>query len=100
MQCVVRIFVCLVIIGCALYSYIYQHNQLTELRMRVPKLAQVRKKLEEENQRLQFEIEKFENPLHLMELARKPEFSHLKQPLLPDIIIINRESQQAQEIVK
>ena len=38
--------------------------------------------------RLSFAIEKFENPLHLMELARKPEFSHLKHPLVTEVVTV------------
>ena len=56
--------------------------------MGVPELAKELHRLEEENQRLQCEIEKFENPLHLMTLARKAEFAHLKHPTLLDIITV------------
>lgn len=84
----VRIFLCVLILGVTLYAYVRKHNVLTEARMRVPKLQQELALVQEENVRLGFAIEKFENPLHLMELARKPEFSHLKHPYSTDIIVV------------
>lgn len=83
-----RLIICVCLLGITLYAYVSKHNVLTEVRMRVPKLAQELSSVEEENIRLRFAIEKFENPLHLMELARKPEFSHLKHPYTKDIISV------------
>lgn len=82
----VRLLLCVAILGASLFAYIETQNRLTELRIKVPLLAKKLKALEEENTRLQFEIEKFENPLSLMELARKPQFGHLKHPLVTDVI--------------
>ena len=82
----VRLLVCVAILGIALYSYIDKHNHLTELRIKVPLLTKKLTTLQEENTRLQFEIEKFENPLNLMELSRKPQYGYLKHPLISDII--------------
>lgn len=64
---------------------------LTERRMRVPILAKELQAIDEENVRLRFAIEKFENPLNLMEIARKPEFSHLKHPLISEIIVVENQ---------
>lgn len=91
MSSVCRVFACLVILGWSLYSYIHTHNQLIALRMRVPELAAELKRLDEEEQRLQFTMEQFEDPVHLMELARKPEFAHLKHPTLADIITVGKD---------
>ena len=84
---VIRLIFCAAILGGALYAYIEKINRLTELRIKVPKLSKQLKNVQEENIRLHFEIEKFENPLNLMELARKPQYGHLKHPYLTDIII-------------
>ena len=64
-----------------------KQNDLTELGLRSRYYREV-KILNEENQRLKYEIEQFESPIHLMELARKPEFSHLKYPTLNEIVIL------------
>ena len=76
------------IVGVSLYAYVNKHNVLTEVQMRLPVCTKELILCQEENERLQFAIEKFENPIHLMELARKPEFSHLKMPYRSDIITL------------
>lgn len=82
----IRLLVCIAICGVSLYAYVDCRNTLTEKRLQLPLCVKQQVLVEEENVRLQFAIEKFENPLHLMELARKPEFSHLKHPYAQDII--------------
>lgn len=93
----VRLFCCIFILGITLFAYVSKHNVLTERRMRVPMLAKELQALDEENVRLRFAIEKFENPLHLMELARKPEFSHLKHPMSTEIITVDMAATLEQE---
>jgi dynactin complex subunit len=77
----------------SLYAYVNKHNTLTEVQMRLPVLTKQLQICQEENVRLQFTIEKFENPLHLMELARKPEFSYLKHPYTRDIIYLQMDKE-------
>lgn len=91
MAFLIRIFICIAICGIGLYAYVNKHNALTEIRMLLPIATKELALVEEENVRLQFALEKFENPLHLMELARKPEFAHLKHPFVQDIIIVDVE---------
>ena len=71
---------------CCFYSYIDKQNAVTRRRLEIPVLAKEIKDLKEENTRLQYEIDLFESPEHLMELARHSEFSHLKHPMLKEII--------------
>ena len=85
---VLRIFFCLLFAGWMLYAYIDQHNALVELRLLIPQVTKDLKALQEENRRLKYEIDRFESPIHLMELARKPEFSHLKYPQNRDVVIL------------
>jgi cell division protein FtsL len=84
----IRTFICIFVAGLTFYAYIDKQNELVELRMAIPSLAKEVKTLEEENTRLKYEIERFESPIHLMELARKPEFSHLKYPYNHEILIL------------
>jgi|GEM_PF-1123627 len=72
-----------------LYLYTHQQNELTKLRFRAPMIAKEIRVIREENKRLQYEIDQFENPQHLMTLARGSEFSHLKQPFIKDILSCN-----------
>lgn len=84
----VRVLICIGVIGCFLYAYISKQNSITELRLQIPTVAKELEGVLQENTRFQFEIDQFENPQHLMELAGTPQFSHLKYPLLDEIITI------------
>ncbi|MCB1081286.1 MAG: hypothetical protein KDK69_05630 [Chlamydiia bacterium] len=85
----VRLFICIFVLGGLLYLYIDKQNDLTELKMQIPKLTKALYRIEEENAQLCFEIERLENPERLMELLRTPEFSHLKQPLVSEVIVVH-----------
>jgi hypothetical protein len=84
----VRILVCIAVMGCFLYAYISKQNSITELRLHIPVAARELERVLQENTQLQFEIDQFENPQHLMELASQPQFSYLKYPLLDEIITL------------
>ena len=83
-----HIFICVFISGFFLYSYVNKQNGLTELRMAIPKIAKELQAVQEKNTQLKYEIERFENPDHLMELARQPRFSHLMHPLMHDVVML------------
>lgn len=85
---------CLISVALAVYLYIDALNGVIELRLQIPQVQKAYKEVAAENQRLQYEIDRFESPLHLMELSRKPEFSHLKSPYLKDVIVIESEKTQ------
>jgi len=72
-----------------LYANIRKNNELTALQLAIPRLEKEVKQQKKENERLQYEIDRFENPLHLMELLRRPEFSHLHYPYIHEVIIID-----------
>lgn len=82
-----RILLCICMAGVAIYTYIYKQNELTELRMAIPSLAKEVRSIQEENNRLKYEIDQFESPIHLMELLRMPEFSGLKYGYSKDVVI-------------
>lgn len=82
----VRTLICISFAGFVLYKYIDKLNELTEVRLSIPILAREVKEIEEKNLELLYAIDTFESPLHLMELARKPEFGHLKYPTLNEIV--------------
>jgi hypothetical protein len=71
-----------------LYFYIDKQNELVELRLAIPILTKEVKALEEENERLRYQVNCFEDPIHLMELARQPEFSHLKYPKAHEVVLL------------
>ena len=83
-----RVLFCVFIGGVTLYAYVEKQNQLTRMRLKIPPLEKKVKQLREGNRRLRYEIEQFENPVHLIELLNKPEFGHLKHPNLEEITVI------------
>lgn len=83
---VLRLFFCVLFLAVSLYSFVDLQNEVTEMRIKLPKLAKELKTIEEENGRLLYEIERFENPENLIELSRRREFAHLKHPLLKEIV--------------
>lgn len=87
----VKITLCILVAALFLYVYIEKQNELVELRMKLPALDKQVKALNEENNRLQYEINQFESPIHLMELRKKPEFSHLKFPETSHVIILEED---------
>lgn len=83
-----RIAFCIFVAGLTLYLYIDDLNKLTGLRLAIPALVKEVKSIHDENIQIQYEIETFESPIHLMELLRKPEFSHLRYPYVKDVVIL------------
>lgn len=83
-----KIGICSVIISFAIYFYIHAHNQQIELQLAIPPLQKKLREIRAANNRLQFEIERFKSPSHLMQLAEKPEFSHYKAVYSEEVLII------------
>lgn len=83
-----RLFVCIFLMSLALYFTIDKQNGLTELRLAIPAVEKQVRQLQKENIQLQYEVERFENPLYLLELLRKPEFSHLHFPLENEVVVV------------
>lgn len=83
-----KVLACILSAGVTLYAMIEKQNELVILRLEIPVLERELRLIEEENTRLKYEIERFESPIHLMELARKPEFSHLKFPHNSDVLVL------------
>ncbi len=81
-----RITLCTTVVLALLLIYLDKQNELTKLKIMVPKAERELVLLKEENRRIKYEIEQFESPSHLMELARLPEFAHLRHPLVKDVL--------------
>lgn len=85
---IIRLLVCVFIAGLMLYKYIDKLNELTELQLAIPAVSKEVRDIHEKNIELQIEIERFESPIHLIELAKKPELGHLKFPPLTEVVLI------------
>lgn len=84
----VRIFICIAATSAFLYLYINKQNAITKLRLEIPQLNRELEKIKQEIAQVQFEVEQFENPAHLMELARMPQYSHLRQPKVNEVVVV------------
>lgn len=80
-----QILCCLTVFTLYLYHMIQKQNRINYLSLQLPKLIKDVKALEEENLRLQFQVNCFESPDHLMWLVKQQEFTHLKMPLLQEV---------------
>ncbi|MCB1111298.1 MAG: hypothetical protein H7A37_09550 [Chlamydiales bacterium] len=92
-----KISICIVATALTLYAYIDKQNQLTELKRTIPKLEKEVRTIRETNIRLHYDIDRFESPLHLMELARKPEYGHLRYPYVRDVLMVPRKKEEGGE---
>ena len=83
-----RLGFCFTVSGFCLYSYLDKQNELTQLKIKLPEVEQEFRLVQEENRKLSYEIDQFQSPSHLMELVRRPEFSHLKHPVLKEVLTV------------
>lgn len=84
----VQLGLCLTVFGLCLYSYLNAQNELTQLKIRLPKVEKEIQLIREDNRRLAYEVDRFESPSHLIELAHRPEYGHLRHPLLKEILTV------------
>lgn len=80
------LFCCTLAAGITLFFHIENQNGVTKLRLAIPQLAKEVADIREENVRLQYAIDTFENPVHLYELLKDPSYSHLKTSYLNEEI--------------
>ena len=72
----------------SLFSYLEVQNEVTHLKIQLPEIEKEIQLIREESRRLTFEIDQFQSPSHLIELAHRPEMGHLKHPLLQEILTV------------
>ncbi len=82
----IRVLICIGVFGFFLYSYIDKQNEITQRRLQIPVIAKQIEDLKEANIGLRYDIDLFESPEHLIQLARQPEYSHMKQPMFKEIL--------------
>ena len=85
----VRFFLCLIISGLCLYSYLEKQNDVTDLAMKIPEVSKELRAIKEENARIKYTIEKFESPEHLLALMNTCQFSYLKFPINSDVVVVS-----------
>lgn len=83
-----RFFLCLFTLMGLLYLSIDGQNEITSLQMEIPRLRSEVRQVIEENTRLQYQIDQFENPKNLMRLAQAEPYRHLRHPLVESVFAI------------
>ena len=83
-----RLGICVAVFGCSLFSYLDKQNEVAKTKMQLPEIERKIGALREETRRLRYEIDQFEDPSHLIELSHRPEFGHLRHPLLREILTV------------
>ena len=86
---ILKVSICIISIASVLYSHLAKSNELTALKVLIPKLETQLFAIEEENSRLSYEIERFESPSNLMQLAKQCEFSYLRHPYDDEVLVIS-----------
>ncbi len=86
------IIVCFVSTAICFSLIIRDTLSLTQLKMDVPEIEQEVKTIEGEIDRLNVEITAFKSPINLIQLLKKPTYSHLSQPFEEDVIILHPHS--------
>ena len=86
---IAQLLICLAAAAAVTYNIVDRENELTALRRQLPQIERELRRLNEENRHLQYDVDRFATPLHLMELAEKPEFGHLHFPYSNDVVIID-----------
>ena len=75
-----------------MYFYLQKQNQLTYLRITIPKISERIRSLKEEIAKCEYELDMLESPVRLMELASSEEYSHLKHPYAESILTLGEGS--------
>lgn len=88
MKNLVKIFICIFCFGVSLYIYLDKLNSQSELKVQVPQIAKEIELIEQDLVNLNYQIESFKNPTHLLNLALRPEFGHLKFSRQSDVMLI------------
>jgi len=83
-----RLLACLCIFSFSIYAYLNKQNSCTQLKMHLPKLTKEIQAIHEVNAHLQYQIECFENPQHLLSMASSPEYAHLKFPFTEEVLTV------------
>jgi len=75
------------LLGFFTYSYLDRQNDCTRLKIQIPQMSQEIADVREKNRAIQYQIECFERPGHLLEIASV--YPHLKFPFMEEILILN-----------
>lgn len=88
MNLLFKLLLCILTLGSFSYVYVDRLNAHTELKLQIPQLAREIEQLKQDTVQLGYDIECFKSPQNLLQLAKQPEYSHLKFPYSEDIVTV------------
>lgn len=83
-----KLLLCIFIFSSCLFSYIDKKNELTVCKIELPKIVKENNILKQQIKRLKYEVDQFDNPTNLMQLAQRSEFNHLKHPFVEEVLTL------------
>ena len=75
-----KVLWCVFFFSILTYFYLDSQNQLIQRKFKLEPLISNVQKLKEQNRHLYYEIQSFESPSNLMELAKNDSYRHLTYP--------------------
>lgn len=89
LRLLIQFWISLSIVGMALYFYVDQKNELIRLQMEIPVIEKELKGALEENTRLRYRIQQFQDPEKLLELHRQPSYATMKYSSVDQVLILS-----------
>ncbi|WP_213318474.1 hypothetical protein [Chlamydiifrater volucris] len=84
-----RLAACCLFSAILMYSYVNKQNEITKVRLAIPRTSADLRELEEENVSLSFIIERYESSENLMEIASLPEYEGLHYPTIDSLVFLD-----------
>lgn len=93
---VLKPLACLAFVAGLAYLWLDRNNQLAQARLQIAPLQAACQTATREQTRLLFDIDAFENPLHMHRLLQQDRYRHLHFPRLHEVIFLTAEGRQPQ----
>jgi cell division protein FtsL len=97
---VIKITSIILMFAFCFYLCIEKQNQFTSKRIEIVGLAKEIDQLKAQNKKLSYEIDQFENPSRLLQLAQHAEYAHLKHPFVKDVLSMKENMLAHREVQK
>lgn len=83
-----QLLFCFTVFSLCIYFYLEKQNYLTHLRIEIPKTYSCLQEMKEEMAKCEYEMDQWESPARLMQLASSPQFTHLSHPYADHILVL------------
>lgn len=87
---------CLLAVVLVFYLYLEDQNQVTFLSVEIPAREGTLRRIQEENKRLEYQVDLSHSPFNLIKMHNQPEFRHLFFPTKDEVKIVSRENRNSE----